>query len=1492
MIDATGDVTGMNARKLSVLLLCACTLATLFALPAVAHAAYTTNAECLACHQAPGAGAVSTVDFTVASGTDGTSVDYTKCRACHWIDPATKTHGNFSHGYHIPGYVYPSGYRWGGTDCTTCHAGVVTGTGDLSRVMKNLTEFGWFATADPRSVSAAELHSIHVNGSWPKSVTFTGGCASCHESASCTACHSAPPAGHADHTWNEATKAYKYPPVDYVVGLGTPVTNPDLATATSISLTCVNSSCHSRAAIGTSAFTKPSCAPCHDDKTVAHGYDSTPHVADLSSQSQDGMACTACHSTDLMTEHAKRTSAGARSCATCHPSPRNTFGTWDKGCTQCHGVGTTPAKHTTMDAKHAGAASVECVTCHAGTLAAVHSIATTTTPSGTFTSCLACHNAATAATLPGKTCVSCHFSFNGHYSTAKHASTWTLGASCAGAGCHVAADADLQTVHNRFHAFTCAQCHSSSRPEVKAAITANQTACDACHVGASQTESHRAVHLAKPPLMSGTNPAVANYSYWTGSAGSAPTGDCIGCHTSNLVDEHMGVLEAGTWSRMPKKTSTGVTITCASCHASTDARVSLAITLQKSSCESCHTVHGPIDEIHASTYARVQPVPCADCHVSSLATLHNGTYSTTTLSGVTLRGCAVCHDYFEGARGATVQSAIAANDARCTACHAAAHPDLGGHTASASAKCAGCHKVGDVRPLHAGRVEGQCAVCHANSRVGTIATKTAECLSCHPAIDVSLAAHIAYTSSHVSTTTSCSGAGCHAIGDIAALHSTVTTTVAGVTYTACAVCHRSPTSQPTSSACTACHVGHGDLGAAHTAKASAACFACHENNDVRTLHKTKGCASCHGNPAVPILPANVECVNCHAALSPADSKHYEAASHLAVETGCSACHSLDMKTEHSKPTVSPAVTCVSCHEGKVDAFTSAWSKKCAACHATSHTAKAAKHTSANTTCAGSGCHVVTDVSVLHQKVIGGGCTICHTSPATVPTGKTDCGASGCHAGVGTNHHALHDASAAIDTGCKGCHFTYLDDEHAALGYSCATCHSSTNVAVKAAIANSVRACNACHPAVNGRNRHAAQDATQFSKGNSGGHRVYSTLPFMKTSFDVGSATYTWPTPAASAFLKTGWTTTSMVTCDKCHTFATTAAGAHGAAVKVNMDPAYPTDWKTVYLSSSGASSSTFICAKCHQNFGGMNNVHGDEDHAGSSDGKCIGCHSQVPHSWRLPRLLAYKDDPAPYNSLYLTGIALKSYTPSNWSESDCAQSGCGEHSSSMSNRWPSAVQTVGTLKGAVKTTAGVAIIGATVTTDKGQSATTDASGNYSLGAVATGTYNVTASASGYTAQTKAATLAADQTVSVDFALAAAPVSSNLALGKSFTASRTYNNSSTYAASKAGDDNTSTYWLSGSSSYGSYDWLRVDLGSSTSISKVEVAWSGTRYATEFLVYTSTDGSNWTQVYSTTSGGSGTRTVTFTARSARHVKVECRRAYSSSNGYGIAELRVFH
>src|SRR6201996_102437 len=83
---------------------------------------------------------------------------------------------------------------------------------------------------------------------------------------------------------------------------------------------------------------------------------------------------------------------------------------------------------------------------------------------------------------------------------------------------------------------------------------------------------------------------------------------------------------------------------------------------------------------------------------------------------------------------------------------------------------------------------------------------------------------------------------------------------------------------------------------------------------------------------------------------------------------------------------------------------------------------------------------------------------------------------------------------------------------------------------------------------------------------------------------------------------------------------------------------------------------------------------------------------------------------------------------------------------------------------------------------------------------------------------------------------------NLALNKTATSSST--ESAAYPAADAVDGNTGTRW---SSAFSDPQWLEVDLGSSQSICGVTLNWEAA-YASSFQIQTSTDGSNWTSIYS--------------------------------------------
>ena len=123
----------------------------------------------------------------------------------------------------------------------------------------------------------------------------------------------------------------------------------------------------------------------------------------------------------------------------------------------------------------------------------------------------------------------------------------------------------------------------------------------------------------------------------------------------------------------------------------------------------------------------------------------------------------------------------------------------------------------------------------------------------------------------------------------------------------------------------------------------------------------------------------------------------------------------------------------------------------------------------------------------------------------------------------------------------------------------------------------------------------------------------------------------------------------------------------------------------------------------------------------------------------------------------------------------------------------------------------------------------------------------------------------------------------LSQGMPATASSLENAS--FPASAAVDGNTSTRW---SSAFSDPQWLQVDLGSVSAISQVVLDWE-TAYATAFQIQTSSDGTNWTSIYSTTTGTGGTQTLNVTG-TGRYVRMYGT-ARATQWGYSLWEFQVY-
>jgi hypothetical protein len=125
--------------------------------------------------------------------------------------------------------------------------------------------------------------------------------------------------------------------------------------------------------------------------------------------------------------------------------------------------------------------------------------------------------------------------------------------------------------------------------------------------------------------------------------------------------------------------------------------------------------------------------------------------------------------------------------------------------------------------------------------------------------------------------------------------------------------------------------------------------------------------------------------------------------------------------------------------------------------------------------------------------------------------------------------------------------------------------------------------------------------------------------------------------------------------------------------------------------------------------------------------------------------------------------------------------------------------------------------------------------------------------------------------------------SNVGLNRPAAASSTEN--ATFPASAAFDGNTGTRW---SSAFSDPQWLRVDLGTSTAICQVVLNWEAA-YATAFQLQVSNDATNWTTIFSTTTGTGGVQTLAVTG-TGRYVRV-LGTTRATAFGYSLWEFGVF-
>ena len=106
--------------------------------------------------------------------------------------------------------------------------------------------------------------------------------------------------------------------------------------------------------------------------------------------------------------------------------------------------------------------------------------------------------------------------------------------------------------------------------------------------------------------------------------------------------------------------------------------------------------------------------------------------------------------------------------------------------------------------------------------------------------------------------------------------------------------------------------------------------------------------------------------------------------------------------------------------------------------------------------------------------------------------------------------------------------------------------------------------------------------------------------------------------------------------------------------------------------------------------------------------------------------------------------------------------------------------------------------------------------------------------------------------------------------------------------RVGGASTATPARDGRRAFSDPQWLEVDLGSSQTICQVGLNWE-TAYATAFQIQVSTDNTNWTTIYSTTTGTGGNQTLNVTG-TGRYIRMYGT-ARATQYGYSLWEFQVY-
>ena len=111
------------------------------------------------------------------------------------------------------------------------------------------------------------------------------------------------------------------------------------------------------------------------------------------------------------------------------------------------------------------------------------------------------------------------------------------------------------------------------------------------------------------------------------------------------------------------------------------------------------------------------------------------------------------------------------------------------------------------------------------------------------------------------------------------------------------------------------------------------------------------------------------------------------------------------------------------------------------------------------------------------------------------------------------------------------------------------------------------------------------------------------------------------------------------------------------------------------------------------------------------------------------------------------------------------------------------------------------------------------------------------------------------------------------------------NGATFDPGNAVDGNLSTRWAT---DWSDPQWIRVDLGQSTTIRHVQLIWESA-YGRAYQLQVSADGTNWTTVYSTGNGDGGVDDIDLTG-TGRYVRLYGT-ARGTTYGYSLYEFGIY-